>query len=218
VLTVESPDGDKGVLFTRIAITDLQQTAPLPVTITPGTLIYNSNNTYELGYYYWNGDQWILLNASSGVMAKFQNSSRHADQNLHQNTPERVRVFGQTGSAAVFNDDENIYLRTGAGSLTILDSGRYQITANISFIAQDAPAQIEARIAINNIETGGYYRSTEMVPNTGSARGSLSITTTIDLVANDVVSINCKRSNPVLTGIVNLSEIGSSNFFIEKIL
>lgn len=51
---------DKGVLIPRISIVDLN--SPLPVTNPiESLLVYNTNNAFELGFYFWNGSKWIPI-------------------------------------------------------------------------------------------------------------------------------------------------------------
>ena len=62
---------DKGLLIPRVDIVDLS--TPLPVTVTPETslLVYNTNTTSELGYYFWDGAKWVkLLDANNAAWHK----------------------------------------------------------------------------------------------------------------------------------------------------
>lgn len=57
---LEVQSADKGVLVPRISIPNLSAAAPV---ITPATslLVYNTNTATGLGYYYWDGTQWLKL-------------------------------------------------------------------------------------------------------------------------------------------------------------
>ena len=61
---LEIQDSNKGLLVPRIDIPNL--TAAAPVT-TPevSLLVYNTNTTTGIGYYYWDGSQWIRLQDQS---------------------------------------------------------------------------------------------------------------------------------------------------------
>lgn len=54
---------DKGLLIPRIAIPNLNVAAPVTSPAT-SLLVYNTNSTTGVGFYYWNGTKWIPI---SGV-------------------------------------------------------------------------------------------------------------------------------------------------------
>jgi subtilisin-like proprotein convertase family protein len=64
---------DKGMLIPRVSLTSL--TTALPVTnpnggaVVTSTLVYNSNTSLGVGFYYWNGSKWIRLADNSSVLA-----------------------------------------------------------------------------------------------------------------------------------------------------
>ncbi len=51
---------DKGVLIPRINITDLNTAAPVSSPAS-SLLVYNTNTTTGVGYYYWDGTKWVKL-------------------------------------------------------------------------------------------------------------------------------------------------------------
>ncbi|BDS15608.1 tail fiber domain-containing protein (plasmid) [Aureispira anguillae] len=51
---------DRGLLVPRISITNLNAAAPVSAPAT-SLLVYNTNASSGLGYYYWNGTKWIKL-------------------------------------------------------------------------------------------------------------------------------------------------------------
>ena len=58
---------DKGLLIPRVDIVDLSTAAPISSPAV-SLLVYNTNVTSGLGYYYWGGAAWIkLIDASSNV-------------------------------------------------------------------------------------------------------------------------------------------------------
>ncbi len=52
---------DKGVLLPRVDIVDLATVAPIIGGATVGLLVYNTNTTTGVGYYYWDGSSWTAL-------------------------------------------------------------------------------------------------------------------------------------------------------------
>ncbi len=60
---------NKGLLIPRVSLADVNTIAPL-TSATPGLLVYNTNlninNGYGLGFYYWDGFQWVkMLNSTT---------------------------------------------------------------------------------------------------------------------------------------------------------
>ncbi|MCT4579948.1 MAG: hypothetical protein N4A35_00910 [Flavobacteriales bacterium] len=59
---LEVKSSNKGVLFPKVALTDINVYAPIVGTATEGVLIYNTNesviNGCGKGYYFWNGNYW----------------------------------------------------------------------------------------------------------------------------------------------------------------
>ncbi|WP_124979912.1 hypothetical protein [Nonlabens xiamenensis] len=64
LLHVDDGNGDKGFLPPVVDIADLSTAAPLPNTLTAGTVVFNQSATTEDGYYFWNGTQWNRLTTS----------------------------------------------------------------------------------------------------------------------------------------------------------
>jgi len=67
---VDTESSTKGVLIPRVSIADLSTIAPITVSGTgeESLLVYNTNTTTGKGFYYWDGDDWILIgsNVASG--------------------------------------------------------------------------------------------------------------------------------------------------------
>lgn len=63
---------DKGLLIPRISIPNLN--APAPIT-SPAVslLVYNTNTTSGIGYYYWDGLKWTLLSGNPNYWTKVGN-------------------------------------------------------------------------------------------------------------------------------------------------
>ncbi len=229
VLHVEDLDGTEksGVLLPKVFLTDLSTTNPLPPTIRKGTLVYNTNENLQRGYYYWTVTKWQRLNAAIGSMAKFVNSNNHTDNNLNVVAGTKADVFGLPSTLPIFNDAPQTYERpnsTPASNpinrrfLDVKEAGRYQITVNLSIEVNptnNGISQVEARLALNDVEIGPFFKSSEMAVG-GSKRGSISFTQTLFLTANTRLSVVCKRGSNS-SGAVYLSDAGTSSFFIEKI-
>ncbi len=57
---LEIQSTDRGLLIPRINIPNLSAAAPVTAPAT-SLLVYNTNGTTGLGYYYWDGTQWVKL-------------------------------------------------------------------------------------------------------------------------------------------------------------
>lgn len=51
---------DKGLLIPRVSIADLNATSPIASPET-SLLVYNTNTTTGIGYYFWDGAKWVKL-------------------------------------------------------------------------------------------------------------------------------------------------------------
>ena len=230
ILHVEDLDGTEksGVLFTKVHLTDLGETYPLPADTKKGTLVYNTNDDLQRGYFFWTVTKWQRLNATIGSMAKFVNSSNHTDNNLNVTAGTKADIFGLPSTDPAFNDAPLVYVRPNSSPssnpinrrfLDVNETGRYQITVNLSMEADPSNtdiSQIEARLAIDNTEIGPYFKSSEMKANIGSNKGSISFTQTLSIPANSRLSIICRRATNS-SGAVYLADPGTSSFFIEKL-
>lgn len=74
--TGAAPDGgamldisatNKGLLIPRINIPNLSSISPIVGSTTTSMLVYNTNATTGLGYYYWDGTRWVSLSADANA-------------------------------------------------------------------------------------------------------------------------------------------------------
>lgn len=56
---LELESNDKGLLLPRLAINDLNSSAPLPGTVVPGMMVYSLDGLVPDGQYTWDGNQWM---------------------------------------------------------------------------------------------------------------------------------------------------------------
>ncbi|AZQ43808.1 hypothetical protein [Nonlabens ponticola] len=224
MLHVDDPSNSSGVLLPSTALTDLNNTAPLPLSIEEGTLVFNTNADLGKGYYYWDGNRWQRLNAYVGQMAKYENeTSGTSSINLNPNSGRAIVPL--LASVATFNDNAMLYNRLNSGELQVLESGRYQISVGISLTATTNKSEIEARLYLSAADgsavtgKGALYRSTELnATSTATENGSISFTQTIEVTAGQIITIRTNRAFGASTGPTYLRDNGSSFFFIEKLI
>ena len=96
---------DKGVLISRVNITDLSTAAPVTSPAT-SLIVYNTNTSTGTGYYYWDGSQWVklfdsndgkpwLLEGNSGTTAgtNFLGTTDNVSLSFKTNNTERMRIL-----------------------------------------------------------------------------------------------------------------------------
>ena len=87
---LELENTDKGVLIPRVALDNVNTSAPLTATLSEGTLIYNDSGTEKHGFYYWDGNKWKLVGSDVGKV--------YGEAILASNyTPTTTSVFENIG-------------------------------------------------------------------------------------------------------------------------
>jgi hypothetical protein len=92
---------NKGLLIPRISIPNLTSSAPVTTPLT-SLLVYNTNTTTGIGYYYWNGSLWIPLatginwattgNSGTTPTNNFIGTTNAQDLVIKTNSTEAIRV------------------------------------------------------------------------------------------------------------------------------
>ncbi|OSY87725.1 hypothetical protein WH52_09860 [Tenacibaculum holothuriorum] len=148
--------------------------------------------------------------------ARWTNADTTTDLNVDNTS---APIFGTQD----YNDDTTLYSITNSRELEVAETGRYDIRANISLIANDTSGSSErtnvnARIFVNGnaigaIASTGYIR---FRPNTDRhEQSSLHLSEILQLNAGDVVTIRTFREANV--GIVNFSGANESTVMINKL-
>ncbi|WOI23022.1 hypothetical protein [Nonlabens ulvanivorans] len=221
-LTIEDSTGTSGVLFPKVSIDDLSTVTPLPIGTEDGTIVYNTNTTTGVGYYFFKNNRWEPIFGTVGGMAKFTNAVSGASSNNLNNGSTTAQLFG----ANYFNDNAVIYQiinpSISANSIRIGAAGRYKIIINLSLVgysnnSSERLLAVEAVLNINGTATGGIYRSSEMIsPNSSSPDyGSIELTEIVNLNTNDVITVNVNRTQEI--GNVYLRSSNTSSVFIERL-
>ncbi|MEO9954121.1 hypothetical protein [Nonlabens sp.] len=222
ILHMEDSTGTSGVLFPKVDIQDLNTVAPLPTGSQDGTIVYNTNTSTGAGYYFLKDNRWQPIFGTIGGMAKFTNGiSGNSSHNLNNGG-----VYVQIAGATYFNDNAVVYQvptsTPGNSTVTIGETGRYKIIVNLSLegISNNTNQRllaIEGRLRVNGNNTGGIYRSQEMISpnNTTPDYSSISFTEIVDLSINDQVTVYVNRTQD--NGNVYLRSDNTSSIFIERL-
>tara|TARA_B100000809_G_scaffold71156_2_gene68759 strand:+ start:14993 stop:16681 length:1689 start_codon:yes stop_codon:yes gene_type:complete len=106
---------NKGLLIPRVNIANLATIAPVTGGATTSLLVYNTNAATGLGYYYWDGNDWIQFLSRANV-----------DNGLYYNTgASEIRLGGPlventTITQSTFSLDVNL---NSTGDFTVQDNG-----------------------------------------------------------------------------------------------
>ncbi|MFD1163908.1 MULTISPECIES: hypothetical protein [Hwangdonia] len=207
ILDVESTD--KGVLIPRLT------TVQINAIVNPanGLVVYNTDlNEFQFNCGSPAIPDWSQISHGSSV--KYSNTNTTA--NLNSGAYSNIPIFGSLD----WNDNTSLY--TVAGNvLTINTTGRYRITANISYRvptvggSTDTRVSVEAQIAINGTPTGtigntGYVRHAN-----GHTEASLHITEVFNITAGQTISVQTIRGGN--SAPARFRSVGTSNIYVEKI-
>ena len=167
----------------------------------------------------------ILTTTPSGVLnkSKINFGGRWTNSNttthLNTNTATSIPIFGNEN----YKDDGNsLYTTTGTTILNVIESGRYDIRANISLIGINSASNSEqrtnvnARIYVNNVAVGaiastGYIRFS----NNGNNQSSLHLNEILELNAGSQITIRTVRE--ANSGTVRFSGTNQSSIMINKL-
>lgn len=192
---------DKGVLVPRVNITDLNTIAPVTGSTTTSLLVFNTNTTTGVGYYYWNGAQWVKFSTAADGWQVDGNAGLNAADNF-LGTTDYVAVRIRTNNTNRFEFTTNGRLRSfnngsaGAPSYSWTndaDLGMYRIGVNILGFSS-AGAE---RMRINNT-------------------GQVLVNTTVSTDPNQFESRVVAGNNWATTGYNSTNNGGSGFFFNES--
>ncbi|MCB0401842.1 MAG: hypothetical protein KDD41_07150 [Flavobacteriales bacterium] len=107
LLDVNSTSGTKGLLIPRVNIANLATIAPITGGSTTSLLVYNTNVTTGVGYYYWDGSQWVKFNTGGDDWKITGNA----------NTTSGTNFLGTTNAQALdFRTNNTIRFRVANGN------------------------------------------------------------------------------------------------------
>jgi hypothetical protein len=115
---------DKGLLIPRVNIADLTTIAPITGGATTSLMVYNTNVGTGLGYFYWDGNDWIKLLSGGNV-----------DNGLYFNgAAQRIRLGGPLVEATTITQGTNAmtFNLNSTGDFNVQDNGttRFQVLDN----------------------------------------------------------------------------------------
>ncbi len=133
ILDVES--ADKGVLVPRVNIADLNTIAPVTGGATESLLVYNTNTTTGVGFYYWDSTKWVPIGTDN----------------------DDWNILGNTGT----NQATNFIGTTDGQGLTVRTNNlqRFRFNTNNQLLALTNGTAAAPSYSWGNDTTMGFYRS-----------------------------------------------------------
>jgi len=156
----------------------------------------------------------VLQKSKVNYGGRWTNTDTTTDLNINNTI---VPLFGSED----YKDDGNNLYEATSTSITIKESGRYDVRANLSLIGANFPnntrqrTNVNARIAVNGTAVGAIAASGYIRWASGHDHSSLHLNEILQLNANDVVSIISYRE--ANSGTVRFSGSGESSFVINKL-
>ena len=207
VLDIESIN--KGILVPRLSNSQIS-TITEPAT---GLLVFNSDlNEFQFNCGNKLSPDWSKI--SHNMSVKYSNTN--TTTNINTPTFTNVPIFG----AIDWNDDTSLYNQSG-NVITINATGRYRITANISYGVANAGnnshtrVAVEMQLAINDIPTGTFGSTGYIRRSAGHNEASLHITEVFNITAGQNISLKTRREGN--TAASTFRSPGTSNIYIERI-
>lgn len=166
----------------------------------------------------------IVMIDSGGILhtSKVNYGGRWTNTDTTTNLNVDGTVVPIYGSNDFVDDGTNLYVVSG-NTLIVKEAGRYEIKVNIALLGIDDGAlsftefdtNVYVRIAINGTPVSALGASGHISFNNGQHRSSLHLNETLQLSANDVVTIISYRE--ANSGTVRMNGTGSSSFVINKL-
>lgn len=180
-----------------------------------GSIVYN---TTDFSLYQYNGGTWVRIfdsanNGTTGTKVNYGGRWTNTDITTNLNITDAIApIFGVED----YKDDSTTLYEVSGNTLTVKEAGRYEIKANLSFVnisgARNNPT---ARIAIDGTQTGSRAASGYTRNASNHTQSSIHINETLNLSANDVLSIEMFQEGS--TGEVRFSAANESSFIINKL-
>ena len=217
--TGAAPDGgslldissaNKGLLIPRVNIANLTTIAPITGSATTSMLVYNTNATTGLGYYYWDGGDWV----------RFTTGSPLVDNGLYYNTgANRVRLGGSLVENTTITQGarQMTFNLNGTGDFNIQDNGTTR------FSVQD-----NGRVTVGGIGntqafnvTGQSYFSDDLYLRDGSVTGGDILVRIFDSGDDGIIDIYENNARNIRlhgngVSVFNEQGIASNDFRIES--
>ena len=168
----------------------------------------DANNSITAGT---DGGAYLKINYGG----RWTNTNTSTDLNNDNTT---APIFGNEDYK---DDGNNLYEVSGSTSLTVKESGRYDIRANLSLEGHsdtgnsEQRTNVNARIVVNGTPVGAIGSSAYIRFASGHEQASLHLSEILEINANDVITIVTYRE--ANSGRVTFSNSGESSFIINKL-
>ncbi len=164
-----------------------------------------------------------ILSAGSdgGAYLKINYGGRWTNTNTSTNLNSNNTTAPIFGSQDYKDDGNNLYEVSGNTSLTVKESGRYDIRANLSLEginsggSSEQRTNVNARLYVNGSPVGAIAASGFIRWSNGHDHSSIHINEILQLNANDIITV--RTFEEANSGEVRFSGSGESSFMINKL-
>ncbi len=197
---------NKGLLIPRVDIADLNTKAPV-TSPSVSLLVYNTNTTTGVGYYYWDGTKWVRLtisddldfawkttgNAGTNPNTNFIGTTDNQALSIRTNNQIKLRITTQ-GQIETINTGNSVFIGRGAGRLDDL-SNNYNVF--VGYRSGDKNTSGESNVAIG---TWPLQNNTTGSNNTAIGVSALDQNT----IGNNNIGIGSYAGRNITTGSNNI--------------
>ncbi|PCJ97322.1 MAG: hypothetical protein COA50_04705, partial [Flavobacteriaceae bacterium] len=211
----DGADGADGDPATNITTNLVQNT-------TTGVITYTNEVTANQTAIVISADanNSIAAGSDGGAYLKINLGGRWTNSNTSTNLNSNGTVAPIFGTED-YKDGGASFYQVSGNTLIIVESGRYDIRANLSLLginssgSSEARTNANARIAINGTAIGARGASGYIRYASNQTQSSIHMSEILELNANDVVTILMYRE--ANSGTVRFNAAGESSFIINKL-
>ena len=190
---------DKGVLIPRVNISDLSTAAPVTSPST-SLLVYNTNTTTGVGYYYWDGSKWVkLFDANNGRPWLLEgNSGTSPGTDFLGTTDAQALVFKTNNTERIrITSGGFVGINTNPTTLFDIDGGTSSTTQTIGTITGNSLTTGKGLSITSSSLTSGKLVNIEVTnsdDNSSNTNTGLYVSNT-GPYANSIQAVGAGRPN-----------------------
>lgn len=167
-----------------------------------GLLVFNTSfiesgvNSVDIGYYYFNGNQWVTLSAADNAWSTKGNIGTDASQNFIGTTDNQDLIFKRNGVQAGLLSDDNTYNTSfGVGSYKGTRKGTYQGRWNTAIGYNSLNGENQVVSGHDNTSVGANSLKMNSAGEANTAIGSSVLKNNIKGTSNTGVGMEALVSN-----------------------
>ena len=172
---LELESNNKGLLIPQMPINNLSLASPLTAPVPEGMLVFSIGGSVPDGFYYWNGSQWILLQAPALPLSIANGGTGSTTQNFVDLTSNQsiagIKSWNGTDTfkAGLNVSGGIINLNVNSNFSTNLNSGTSTGSLTLGNTNNTAALTLNAGTGGINLNTAAATNETNTLGTTGSA-------------------------------------------------